>query len=455
MPSILEIAGYINDQGEQGRKRGLAQLLGQAYSAPPDQRQQILGTVAERGAPGMAMQAQQGFSKMDETSAADLAREAGMFVALAQSGDEQTIQTAYQQLARKAQASGHPVPMQYNPSFLPGIEKLASAGKKGDGVPADIRTLQMLRDNPELAALDAKRRQAPKYMWTDRGLVAVSPDGATPIEYGGSGTQFTPNTSYQTPSGIVRIGDVAPEDMAAVEADMRSGGAQDNYNLPPQDVSGGIVQPAAKAPPAITPYQQAQLGMQQQRLEASQQAAQRAAEAAQAAQAAKQQVAAGKAQKARVAAQDSVDAYTDAISTIDAMRSHPGYADLGTIRGDIETSVPLIRTDAKGASAALETLKSQIMINTLSKLKALSATGAAGFGALNQSEGDALRRAIANLDTAQSHADLDRAVLRVREVMQRSAQRIAEAAGGLGQDAQPAAPQTGGVDDLLSKYGVK
>jgi hypothetical protein len=75
--------------------------------------------------PGAAMQAQGQFSGMRKDAYDDLGREAGMFVSLAQSGDEQTTQAAYQRLAQKAQAAGHPVPPQYDPKMLPMIEKLA------------------------------------------------------------------------------------------------------------------------------------------------------------------------------------------------------------------------------------------------------------------------------------------------------------------------------------------
>lgn len=469
MPGIYDLMQGIQQQGEQGRLRGLAQLAGKAYAAPPEQRQGLLNTLAQRGAPDMAMQAQQGFDKQDDNVHLQMAKRAKEVVALYKA-NPQMAQQIYQNglIPLAARAGVASPPMQLDDSLIEGLTSLASAADAGSG--DDLKSLRIGANGNYWAIrggqfVDTGTPAAPNTVVRDQPGVPFDildkrtggsiysqqqPQQGQPQQWAQNGA------SYQTPSGIVKLDGVAPEDMAAVQADMLSGGAQDNYALPPRDVSPQGRPPSRPDPSAaITPYQQAQLDMQQQRLEAAQQAAQRAAEAAQAAQAAQQQVAAGKAQKARVAAQDSVDAYIDAISTIDTMRSHPGYADLGTPMGDFATNVPVIRTDAKGANASLETLKSQIMINTLSKLKALSATGAAGFGALNQSEGDALRRAIANLDTAQSHADLDRAVLRVREVMQRSAERIAEAAGGLGQGAQPAAPQSGGVDDLLSKYGVK
>lgn len=457
MASILDLMNHVQQQGEIGTQRAkttrLGQLMAQGYQQGGD-RSQLMGQIAQVD-PNAAIGAQKSFGVDDDAKMERIGQMANMLLAMPAETRAQAYPGMVAQLHQMGLGEG--LQPNWSEDLLPTVQQIAQQlGGGGD----DLKSLRIGANGNYWAIRGGQ--------FVDTGTPAapntyVRDQPGTPFDildkrtggsiYGqqqpqqGQPQQWAQNgASYQTPAGIVKLDGVAPEDMAAVQADMLSGGAQDNYALPPRDVSPQGRPPSRPDPSAaITPYQRAQLGMQQQRLEASQQAAQRAAEAAQAAQAAKQQVAAGKAQKARVAAQDSVDAYTDAISTIDTMRSHPGYADLGTPMGDIATNIPVIRTDAKGANASLETLKSQIMINTLSKLKALSATGAAGFGALNQSEGDALRRAIANLDTAQSHADLDRAVLRVREVMQRSAQRIAEAAGGLGQDAQqPAAPQAGG-----------
>src|SRR4249919_3370072 len=74
--------------------------------------------------PGAAMQAQGQFSDMRKQAYDDLGREAGMFVALAQS-DPASAPQAYSRLAQKAQAAGHPVPPTFDPKMLPMIEKLA------------------------------------------------------------------------------------------------------------------------------------------------------------------------------------------------------------------------------------------------------------------------------------------------------------------------------------------
>lgn len=473
MPGILDLMNHVQHQGEIGAQRAktsrLGQLMAQGYQQGGD-RSQLLGQIAQVD-PNAAPVAQKAFGADDDAKMERVGQMASMLLAMPAESRMQAYPGMVAQLHQMGLGEG--LQPNWSEDLLPTVQQIAQQlGSHGTGgnvqstfIDAQGNRVAIMRDgSTQVLGQNAPNNQI---IDTGNGFFGVNKGNlqAAPVMMGGQAPQPPPQSyapapeiTMQTLPGV----DVPPGDEVAMLAAAQNEGQayvpQANGGALPQGapMGGQQLRSAPKEPPPITPFQQAQLSMQQQRLEASQQAAQRAAEAAQAAQAAKQQVAAGKAQKARVAAQDSVDAYTDAIQTIDAMRSHPGYADLGTPMGDIATNVPVIRTDAKGANASLETLKSQIMINTLSKLKALSATGAAGFGALNQSEGDALRRAIANLDTAQSHADLDRAVLRVREVMRRSAQRIAEAAGGLGQDAQqPAAPQSGGVDDLLSKYGVK
>ncbi len=264
---IYDLMRGIQQQGEEGRQRGLAQLVGKAYAAPQEQRQSILNTVAQRGAPDMAMQAQQGFSKMDETSAADLAREAGMFVALAQSGDEPTIQAAYQQLARKAQQAGHPVPLQYNPSFLPGIEKLASAGGAVGGnvqstyIDAQGNRVAIMRDgSTQVLGQNAPSNQI---IDTGNGFFGVNKGNlqAAPVTIGGQAPQQPPQSyapapeiTMQTLPGV----DVPPGDEVAMLAAAQNEGQayvpQANGGALPQGAPMGGQQlrsaPKPEAPPA-------------------------------------------------------------------------------------------------------------------------------------------------------------------------------------------------------------
>jgi hypothetical protein len=138
MPGILDMMGYIQQQGELGRQRGtesrLAALMGQAISGPRDQRQGVLGQIAQTGGLGAASGAQGFLSHMDADSMGEIAREAGAIVALADSNDP-SLPAAYQQFAQKAkQRMGIPVPDTYDPKFLPGLQRLAGAAQQGPGV---------------------------------------------------------------------------------------------------------------------------------------------------------------------------------------------------------------------------------------------------------------------------------------------------------------------------------
>lgn len=67
------------------------------------------------------------------------------------------------------------------------------AGNQAAEPPSSIRELQMLRDNPELAALDMQRRTAgfdrPQLIQTDQGYAWATPKGATPLNYGSAPAQ--------------------------------------------------------------------------------------------------------------------------------------------------------------------------------------------------------------------------------------------------------------------------
>ena len=132
---IYDLMQGIQQQGEEGRKRGLAQLVGKAYAASPDQRQQILGTVAQRGGADMAYDAQAHFDKMDDTARQRLGQYALAFDALP---DELKPQ-AYPQFAQQAQQLGIPAPTQWNPEFAPNIQKLAQA-LGGSGVQGNVQS---------------------------------------------------------------------------------------------------------------------------------------------------------------------------------------------------------------------------------------------------------------------------------------------------------------------------
>lgn len=128
MTSILQAMGYIQDQADAGQKKGLARLLGSAYGAAPEQRQQILGTVAQRGGLSEAMAADKGFGEQEDNVHLQMAKRAREVVALYKA-NPQMAQQIYQNglVPLAARAGVTNPPPQLDDTLIPGLEKLASA----------------------------------------------------------------------------------------------------------------------------------------------------------------------------------------------------------------------------------------------------------------------------------------------------------------------------------------
>lgn len=445
--NLLSLFNHIQQQGDIGRAQGqqskLAQLASQAYAAPTPERsqyvQQAIGVDPDAGfALGKQLQGD------EDTRMKRVGQMAGMLL----SAPEQARAALYSgQIVPEMHklGFGDGLPDQWTDDLMPTVQQIAQQlgasggdelkslriGANGNywairggqfvdtGTPAAPNTY--VRDHPGTPFDILDKRSG-------RSIYDQQPQGAP---------QLAPNSAYQTPNGIVRIGDVAPDDMAAVEADMRSGGAQDNYALPSRDVSPQDRPPARPDPSAsITPYQQAQLAMQQQRLAAAQsardqaEAARRTADEVRAAQ--KQQVAAARQAEAATAANTLVNA-------IDGLLQAPGYADLGTPFGDVKINTPMIRNDAKDADAQLKNIAGQVALSTMARLKALSSQGATGFGALSAPELKLLQNAIATLQSEDiSNAQLTKSLKTIRDTVSKVSEWQPNDARG--QPAQSGAP---------------
>lgn len=159
MASPLELASYVQHQGELGRQRGtqnrLASLASQAYGAPEPERrglvQQAIGADPTAGfALGQSLEQDRG------QQMGSLSQKARMLVGYAKAGNQQGVQSLYPQLAAEAQqlGLGQGIPQQWDESFLPGIEQLAQMGGAGDSgntihsqrVLADGRIMNTYRD---------------------------------------------------------------------------------------------------------------------------------------------------------------------------------------------------------------------------------------------------------------------------------------------------------------------
>jgi hypothetical protein len=513
MANILDLASYVQQSGaigkEAGQKSRLAKLYSSALSAPDEQRDSFLPQMAAES-PEAAMQAQGQFSDMRKQAYDDLGREAGMFVALAQS-DPQSAQAAYSRLAQKAQAAGHPVPPTYDPKMLPMIEKLAgvvgqaASGVQSTYIDAQGNRVAIMRDgSTQVLGQNAPSNQI---IDTGDGFYGVNKGNlqAAPVMVGGPQAQAQPDAQpqpgpmldptqdypqlaanfpgtqvsslFRSPAHNAEVGGVPNSqhmkgtagdfvipkaEQAAFIAKAKAMGYEVipegdhvHVELPPgakASAGFGAGQQLRSTPKPPSEIEQERLRLAQeasardaQRLTLQQQAAARAATSLTTGKPADD----AKAQKIAAARADALDSVTQAISGIDGLMKGGGFENLGTFTGDALSMIP--HTKTKDASNALETVKNQVLLTTLGKLKALSATGASGFGALSNQEGKILQNSIANLETAQSHEAIVNNLKIIRGTLQR-------AAGLIGGNAAPAAsqaPQGGHVDDLLSKYGVK
>lgn len=118
--------------------------------------------------------------------------------------------------------------------------------------------------------------------------------------------------------------------------------------------------------------------------------------------------------------------------------------------------------DAARAAARLETLKSQIGFGVLQQMREMSKTGGA-LGSVSDRENSLLQNNLAAISTNQSAEDFKNALDQVISYARDSKARLQGAyRDTFGEDASQPPPGTGGndvpsggVDDLLSKYGVK
>jgi hypothetical protein len=142
------------------------------------------------------------------------------------------------------------------------------------------------------------------------------------------------------------------------------------------------------------------------------------ADAAAASKAAQEVKEAQKRQQNNARQMESVTAATQLVSAIDDLTRSGGFDDLGTVWGDMQLRTPLVRNEAKDAQAQLKNIAGQVALATMSRLKALSAQGATGFGALSAPELKLLENSIATLQSEDiSNAQLQKSLKTIRDAM--------------------------------------
>jgi hypothetical protein len=419
------IVGQFQQGQQYGQQQRANKLAGLAIGSTGGDRQSALGQLGSVD-PRLAMGLSSAFRQQDaaqvqaqQAAEVDHAKKingaARFMLAAVQSGDPARIQGAYQSvrpyLAELGAPQGKVPPEQFDPSMLPHLYQIVGdSGGLPDQKPVILsngaqlvdETGHVLADNPveqrdtgELAVLRAMQ-QDPSLAATYRQLhPTASSDGVSTFR------SLTPGElkAYGLPEG------------ASAQIDTRTGKVA--VLSKPKELSADKLADIA-----------------------------------------------AKRQKAQQAQQDAVATFNDTIGKIDSLINGQDFGALGTFTGDLASKIP--HTGAADAKAQLDTIGNQSVLNTLSALKSLSATGASGFGALSEKEGDILRNAAANLSTSQSNEALKRNLQDLRQKMVRARDRVAQQAIQLPEDSvgqpqpQQAAPvQSGGVDDLLSKYGVQ
>ena len=254
MANLLELAGYVQKQGELGRQRGeqsrLASLASQAYTAPRADRQALLGQMAQTS-PDAAVSQQKIFRQGDGDRMADLSRKAKIFVGMAESGNSQAVASLYPQIAQEARDLGlGDIPLEYSDAFLPGLKQFAAILDDGQASEVGVQSTYVDAQGNRVAILrDGSTRtlgqNAPnnQIIDTGNGFYGVNKGNlsAAPVMVGGQ-PQQAPQPSlqaglYQSPAGMVRIGDdLTPEMQQAALADIQAGGTAQNVQLPPRNV---------------------------------------------------------------------------------------------------------------------------------------------------------------------------------------------------------------------------
>ncbi len=125
-----------------------------------------------------------------------------------------------------------------------------------------------------------------------------------------------------------------------------------------------------------------------------------------------------KTQAAQARQVEADNASNQLISAIDNLMGSEGFGSLGTTMGDLQINTPLIRNSAKDADAQLKNVAGQVALTTMSRLKALSASGATGFGSLTKPELTLLENSIATLQSENiSNAQLKTSLKAIRDTM--------------------------------------
>lgn len=169
MPGIMDLmnnvqAGYETGQA-RGRRSALADLMGQAFSAPESQRGQLYGDIGRVGGPEAVASVQKAIGGFDEARHQDFGRMIAVFSALPK--DQKQLQ--YPAFAQRMQADfGVPVPQgPYQDSYDDGMRRIALAYGGKSNLPSGYQEFDLLANDANLSPGD-REKAARQRLYLDR-----------------------------------------------------------------------------------------------------------------------------------------------------------------------------------------------------------------------------------------------------------------------------------------------
>lgn len=475
--------------GEQGRQAGRQNLarkgLAAYFQGDTNAIQQVYAND-----PTIAFAAERMMDQRKESAEDRLGKLSGAF---AKTRDpmiyNQWRQVAIQTLGAPAQA----MPEALNTPE--DVERAANAaasiaqayGNVTDDTPADIRTLKILRDDPELAELDMKRRTAgfdrPQLIQTESGYAWATPQGARPLTYEGAaqpagpqldqsvvqrnlamlgalpGVQMT--SGLRTPQRNERVGGVpnsqhlrgtagdyvVPQHQkAAFIQQAQAQGLQaidEGDHIHVQVPRGGVVQPRTEEDKPSIPsgYRMTPDG----NLEAipGGPADPNVEKPIPPAQRAKLEATKRKEEALLSSSESAIDQTVKLIDDILAKRDKLGGV---TGLGSLGAKIP--GTPWADVAAKLDTLRGRSAFGALQRMRAESPTGGA-LGSVTERELALLQNSEAQLQDTQSPESLARSLQEYRQTLLDAKRRMRQ---GLAEAYEDAPQQSDDIDALIGKY---